>query len=88
MKGTLRTKARMSEDSIHFYANMKPRFKRCSKDHCKHRYSFDDVIDDTVSYYIMIGIPFGLRRRCGEHTTMMRRFKYNNDIRTLRDFTW
>ena len=93
MKGriTLRTKAQNNNtwvDSIQFYAN-RTRFRRSFEDDYRHRYSFDDVIDDTVSYYNLIGLPYGLRRIISiDNRRMMRRFKYNNDTRTVRDLAW
>ena len=82
MKGriTLHTKAKSLIDSIHYYANC-PRFRRCFEDY--YRYCLNDVIDDNISYYNIIGVPFGLRRRYKKIKCAMH--QYNNDICILRD---
>jgi hypothetical protein len=81
---TLRSKTKSLMDSIQFHTIMRFNFHAMSNDYC--RYSLCDVIDDSLSYYIIIGVPFGLRRRYKKVKYAMR--QYNNDTCALRDLVW
>ena len=81
---TLRSRTKSLMDSIQFHTIMRFNFHAMSNDISYCRYSLCDVIDDTLSYYIIIGTPFGLRRRYKKVKYAM--CQYTNDTCALRDF--